>query len=246
MADNPLVKKLGIKPGQRALVLNAPPGYTTQLDPLPEGVTLAHTPDGSYDFVQLFVKNQAELAEHIPTAIQLLKPGGLFWIAYPKLSSKIATDLTRDVGWDAVYNAGLEGVSLVSIDAVWTAMRFKPGAPPVEDPLAAQYAGPKAALRPIYDRLAALAQQLGGDVTLDPRKTYVSLARQRQFGVIQPSTRTRVDLGLKLPGVAPTDRLLAAGGFGSGNVTHRVALASLDDIDDQLIGWIRSAYESVR
>jgi hypothetical protein len=112
-----------------------------------------------------------------------------------------------------------------------------------EELFAAQYAGPKAALRPIYDRLARAAQALGRDVTLDPRVTSVTLLRRRQFGLIQPTTRTRVDLGLVLPGAAPTGRLQATGSFGSDRTTHRVALSSVDEVNEEVLGWLGAADE---
>jgi len=118
-------------------------------------------------------------------------------------------------------------------------------APPTDDALLdAQYAGPKAALRPIYEALTEAAGELGSDVGLGFRKTYVSLARQHQFALIQPSTRTRVDLGLRLPDVAPTERLEPAGSFGSGSVTHRVRLASVEEVDAEVREWLRAAYEA--
>jgi hypothetical protein len=110
-----------------------------------------------------------------------------------------------------------------------------------EDLVGAQYAGPKAALRPIYDALAKKAQALGKDVELSPKKEYVSLRRSKQFGLIQPSTATRVDLGLNLKGVPPAGRLEAAGSF-SGMVTHRIRLASAKDVDRELEGWLKNAY----
>ncbi len=113
-----------------------------------------------------------------------------------------------------------------------------------EEMLAAQYAGAKAALFPIYERLIGALTRLGPDVAVEPRQTYVSVRSVAQFAVIQASTRTRVDLGLRLPGEAATDRLLPAGSFGSGNVTHRVALCSPDDVDAEVEGWLGQAYEA--
>jgi hypothetical protein len=110
----------------------------------------------------------------------------------------------------------------------------------------AQYAGAKAALRPIYDRVAEAVQALGRDAQLDPRKTFVSLRRAQQFGLVQATTRSRVDLGLKLRGVEPSGRLQAAPGFGSGNITHRVGLSVADEVDDEVVGWLRQAYAGVR
>jgi hypothetical protein len=105
-----------------------------------------------------------------------------------------------------------------------------------------QYAG-KESLRPIYERLAAFIGELGEDVEVGPRGTYVSFDRPTQFALVRPSTKTRVDVGLRLPGVAATERLRDAGSFGSGNITHRVALASPDDVDAELERWLRAAYE---
>lgn len=110
----------------------------------------------------------------------------------------------------------------------------------------AQYAGAKAALRPIYDRVAELAQALGPDAVLDPRKTFVSLRRTQQFGLVQATTRSRVDLGLKLRGVEPSGRLEAAPGFGSGNITHRIGLSAVEDVDTEVAEWLRRAYTGVR
>ena len=106
-----------------------------------------------------------------------------------------------------------------------------------------QYAGPKAALRPIYDRVAEVVADFE-DVEVGPRGTYVSFGRPKQFALVQPSTKTRVDVGLRLPGVPVSDRLADAGSFGSGNITHRVGLAAIEDVDAELEGWLRAAYDA--
>lgn len=111
-----------------------------------------------------------------------------------------------------------------------------------EDLVAAQYEGAKAPLRPIYDAILAAANRFGPDVEPAPKKAYVSLRRSKQFAIIQPSTATRVDVGINLKGVAPTTRLEASGSFNS-MVTHRVRLASAADVDDELIQWLRQAYD---
>jgi hypothetical protein len=135
MAPSTLIKKLRIKPGQRITVINPPPGYLDQLGDLPEGVELAGEPEGAglanqpggtFDFVHLFVKNVAELERLGPTALHSVKHDGLLWISYPKRSSKVETDISRDVGWDVIKEAGLKPVTQVSIDAVWSALRFRP------------------------------------------------------------------------------------------------------------------------
>jgi hypothetical protein len=118
-----------------------------------------------------------------------------------------------------------------------------PAATPA-DLVNAQYAGAKSALRPIYDLLAKEIEGLG-EAVLDPRQTYVSVIRRRQIAVIQASTKTRVDLGLALAGVAPDGKLqLAKSSLGSDRITHRVALGSPDDVDAEVIRWLRAAYEA--
>ncbi len=109
------------------------------------------------------------------------------------------------------------------------------------DLVAAQYAGKKADLRPIYDALVAVVTKLGKDAELAPKKAYVSLRRSKQFGLIQPSTATRVDLGLNLKGVKPKGRLEASGSFNS-MVTHRVRLESKADVNADVKTWLKDAF----
>src|SRR5579884_2803532 len=116
MPGTPLLKKLGIKPKQRITLVNAPNEYREQLGELPADVELATTLNGTFDLVHVFVKNKAEIDQFAPAAIQAVKPGGLLWFSYPKKSAKMPTDISRDVGWDAVSNAGWRPVTLISID----------------------------------------------------------------------------------------------------------------------------------
>ena len=126
MPDAALLKKLLIKPGQRVLVLHAPDGYLARLDPLPDGARLSTQPDGVFDLVQAFVTQKAELDALWPTVQVAVKPGGVLWLAYPKLSSGVRSDMTRDRGWETVRAAGWEAVTQVAIDDVWSALRFRP------------------------------------------------------------------------------------------------------------------------
>lgn len=106
----------------------------------------------------------------------------------------------------------------------------------------AQYAGPKAELRPIHDAIMTAVRGFGADVELAPKKAYVSLRRSKQFGLVQASTRTRVDVGLKFADRAAGDRLESAGSWNR-MVTHRVRLMSVAEVDDELVSWLRAAYE---
>lgn len=111
--------------------------------------------------------------------------------------------------------------------------------PSGDDLVAAQYQGPKAALRPLYDRLIAAARSVGDDVDVAPRKTGVSLRRRKQFALITPATRSRIDLGLNLRDQPATTRLQTA----TGMCTHKTAVHTADDIDDELLDLLRQAYE---
>jgi len=225
------------------LVLNAPAGYRQQLEPLPEGATYSETPgEGSFDFVQLFVQDSRELERMAPAALQAAGKEGALWLCYPKRSSGMETDLTRDAGWAVIYAAGLQGVRQIAVDETWSAVQFKP-LPSGEALIDMQYEGAKAGLRPIYEALVSLARELGNDIALVLRKTYVGLDRGRQFAVIQPSTRTRMDLGLRLPGVEPDERLQASSNVGGGSITHKIVLHSPEEIDGTVREWLRRAYE---
>jgi hypothetical protein len=114
--------------------------------------------------------------------------------------------------------------------------------PPTDDPVAPLFAGAKGGLRPIYDQLIQMAKQFGGDVEIAPKKANVSLRRAKQFALIQPSTSTRLDVGLILKGRPPMGRLEASGSFNA-MFTHRVRLTNPADIDGELEGWMREAYD---
>lgn len=103
------------------------------------------------------------------------------------------------------------------------------------------YEGPKAALRAIHDRLLATIRTFG-DFEEAPKKTYVSYRRKKQFAMIGPATKTQVELGLNSKTLSPTARLqeLPPGGM----CNFKVRLAGPDEIDTELIGWIKAAYDA--
>lgn len=111
-----------------------------------------------------------------------------------------------------------------------------------DDLIAAQYGKGKEALKPIYDKVLSIASGFGDDVEVVPKKSSVSFRRKRQFALVQPSTKTRVDLGLKLNDAELTQRLESSGPFGA-MCTNRVKLVEVSEVDDELIGWLRTAYE---
>lgn len=113
------------------------------------------------------------------------------------------------------------------------------GASP-EDLVSAQYKG-REALMPIYEKLLNVVRGFGGDVQVVPKKTTVSLVRKKQFALIKPATKTRIDLGLKLRERSPEGRLEDSGPFGT-MCTHRVRLTDISEVDTELCNWLKLAY----
>jgi hypothetical protein len=102
------------------------------------------------------------------------------------------------------------------------------------------YSGPKAALRPIHDKVMAAIEPFG-PFDIAPKKTYLSLRRRKQFAMVGPATNTRVEVGLNMKGVAGTSRLeaLAPGGM----CQYKVRLTGPAEVDKELVAWIRRAYD---
>ncbi|HET7657699.1 MAG TPA: hypothetical protein VFK37_05355 [Bacillales bacterium] len=121
-----ITKKLRLKEGQTVLVVKAPEGFLEQLGDLPESVDLSVESEGVYDFILVFVKSIAELETLAPEILNAAHADSLLWLGYPKKSSKIKTDISRDMGWEKLNDAGWRQVSLVSVDETWSAMRFRP------------------------------------------------------------------------------------------------------------------------
>ena len=107
----------------------------------------------------------------------------------------------------------------------------------------AQYIGAKAALKPTYDSVIAVVQGFGTDVEVAPKKGYVSLRRSKQFAIVQPSTASRLDIGLNLKGVAPSGRLEASGSFNA-MCTHRVRIEGETGLDASVKKWLKQAYDA--
>jgi predicted transport protein len=101
----------------------------------------------------------------------------------------------------------------------------------------------KEALKPIYDALKSYIETLGNAIEFAPKKAYVSVRRKKQFVIIQPSTKTRVDLGLNLKGKEAEGILENSGSF-SAMCTHRIRLATIEDISEDVKNWIKEAHEA--
>jgi hypothetical protein len=121
-----LARKLGLNPGMRALIIAPPSGYLKLLTPLPDSLTVSSKPDGVYPFVQVFAMRLSEISGFAKKLPKYAAPNALAWISYPKKTSKLKGNLSRDVIRKAMSGLGWRAVSIVAIDEVWSALRFRP------------------------------------------------------------------------------------------------------------------------
>lgn len=124
--DAGLFKKLRIGPNQKIRIINQPEGIIDLFQKLPAESVLLERKSKNVDILLLFVKNIDELDKYFPKALEEIIYDGILWIAYPKQSSKMITDISRDFGWDSVFASGLRPVTQISIDTIWSALRFRP------------------------------------------------------------------------------------------------------------------------
>src|SRR5438105_2897393 len=124
-SGTPLAQKLGIKEGHRVVLLGAPAGFATTLEPLPP-VVVAKALRGaaSADVVVLFVTRRAELEQKLAGVRAALDPAGGFWVAWPKKASKVPTDITEQTIRDVALPTGLVDNKVCAIDETWSGLRL--------------------------------------------------------------------------------------------------------------------------
>jgi hypothetical protein len=124
MSDKPIFEKLQLKPGRKLLIVNAPAGYLEKAGAVPTGADLLSEPQEAF-IIQVFVLKQAELESALTRYAPLLQPGGMLWVTYPKLSSPLKGDINRDTINTFAQVNGWTGISIISIDEDWSALRLK-------------------------------------------------------------------------------------------------------------------------
>ena len=126
MPEVSLAKKMKLKPGSHAAVINAPEKY---LNELKHDSEISQKLSGKFDWIQIFVKNKSEADVLVHKAVKALKPESMLWISFPKGTSKIQTDLTRDKGWEVVQTLDLKWITLISVNETWSAFALRPYKP---------------------------------------------------------------------------------------------------------------------
>ncbi|MEA2181810.1 MAG: hypothetical protein QOF69_995 [Solirubrobacteraceae bacterium] len=119
-----LVRKLGFKPGLRAVYVGAPENFATLLGDLPDGVRVLARPAPNLDLAVLFVRERRQLERRLPGLQAKLAPAGMIWVAWPKRASKVATDMTEDVVRDVALPRGLVDIKVCAIDETWSGLKL--------------------------------------------------------------------------------------------------------------------------
>lgn len=122
MGEAGIAKKLAIKPGQRVIVHRCP----AELHDAFKTVGAAFDRGTIAEITVSFVRMRAEIDNACKEGIALTSPGGMLWIAYPKKSGALRSDVSRDDGWEPFAQAGWRAVTLVALDKTWSALRFRP------------------------------------------------------------------------------------------------------------------------
>jgi len=122
-SGTPLLKKLGIKSGNKMIIINEPPAYWDWLSPLPEGVNVKARL-GEADFIHLFVKEKKIFETEFVKNKKLLKRDGMFWISWPKKSSKVLSDLDETIIREFGLKNGLVDVKVCAVDETWSGLKF--------------------------------------------------------------------------------------------------------------------------
>ena len=119
-----LVEKLGVKPGTRIAILNAPRGYRGILGSLPPGVTVASAARGTFPFIQFFTRSRSLLQTKLDILLRALEPNGALWISWPKKASGLATDMTEDAVREIALPVGLVDIKVAAVDDVWSGLKL--------------------------------------------------------------------------------------------------------------------------
>jgi len=125
MSGKSVAQKLLIKENYKVLLVNEPENYRSILGKLPDNVHILTEGSESFDLAQVFITSKTELVTYLEALKSKVKPGGLFWITYPKGTSKQKVDINRDIIWEIVKIYGFTAVAMISIDDTWSAMRLK-------------------------------------------------------------------------------------------------------------------------
>ncbi len=123
-SGTPLARKLGVRPNERLIALNAPSNYRSLLEGLPEGVAISSRVAAGATFVHLFVKQRADLAKQLIALRTKLDDAGMLWISWPKKAAKVETDITEDTIREVALPLGFVDVKVCAVDETWSGLKL--------------------------------------------------------------------------------------------------------------------------
>jgi hypothetical protein len=123
-SGTPLPRKLGLREGHRVLLVGAPPGVETLLEPLPHGVTVARRLGAPLDAILFFVTRRADVERRHAELAGRLAPAGMLWLAWPKRASGVPSDVTEDALREVLLPSGMVDTKVCAIDETWSGLRF--------------------------------------------------------------------------------------------------------------------------
>lgn len=124
-SETPLLKKLGIRPGNLLFVTGEPTSYWNDIGPLPEGVQLKKKPGKDLiDFIHLFVKEKKVYEKEVLHLKKVLQPNGMIWVSWPKKASKVNTDMDENVIRNFALKNGLVDVKVCAVDEIWSGLKL--------------------------------------------------------------------------------------------------------------------------
>ncbi|WP_295718582.1 DUF3052 family protein [Mucilaginibacter sp.] len=123
-SGTPLAKKLGIKPGAKLMLINAPDNYLQLLIDLPADVYFVGGGDVKKDVIHFFTKQQDEFLTMLPQLMKQIKPEGMIWVSWPKKASKVVTDITEDIIRNFALEIGLVDIKVCAVDETWSGLKL--------------------------------------------------------------------------------------------------------------------------
>ncbi len=123
-SGTPLPKKLGIKPGDRIVLLNAPTGYRKTLGNVPEGAKFASSIGTEHNLIHIFTTSRRELEKELPRLMNKIAQNGMIWVSWPKKASGVKTDITEDVVRDTALAIGMVDVKVCAVDETWSGLKL--------------------------------------------------------------------------------------------------------------------------
>jgi hypothetical protein len=125
MSEKSIVQKMMVKAGHKILFLNAPKGFVKSIGELPAGAKVISSPVAAADAAMIFLQSRKELESQLGDLKKRVKPAVILWVAYPKGTSGVKTDINRDTIAEYASGIGFQPVAMFAIDETWAAIRLK-------------------------------------------------------------------------------------------------------------------------